>query len=236
MISIRFVFLAFALTLSCSMAAFACNPALAAVCQRCERAEAVFVGTLTKAERKSEGSFTVLYATFTVKESYKGSIQRVEIIKFGTGECDPAVDKVGETYFVYKEPYRRILRVANYTHLLGQSVNDLAFAKQINSRKPIFRISGFLSGLAKADLPKARIVINDGRRNKNVSLDRDGWYKYATRRPGAYKITVLLPIEANIGWEQLGVYSDFVEGTSFTYETAFRPNGCDERQINISPK
>ena len=215
---------------------YACNPALATVCQRYERAEAVFIGTLTKTERKDEGHFTTLYATFTVHETYKGTVGPVEIIKFGTGDCDPTIDKVGDKYFVYKEPLRRPSSVANYTHVLGKSDGDLAFAKQVNPKKPVFGISGVLSGLAKANLPKTRVVINDGRKNKNIGINRDGWFEYVTRRPGTYKITVHLPIRANIGWEELNTFSDIVEGTSFTYETTFRPNGCDARQINISPK
>lgn len=232
----RLVLLTLVLTLISSLAVLACNPALATVCQRFERADAVFVGTLTKTERKDEGHFTTLYATFTVHETYKGTVGPVETIKFGTGDCDPTIDKIGEKYFVYKEPLKRPSPVANYTHVLNKSDGDLEFAKHIDVKEPVFRIGGFLSGLPKADLPKTRIVVNDGRKNKNISIDRDGWFEYLTRRSGTYRVTILLPITANIGWEELNSFSDIVEGTSFKYETTFRPNGCDVRQINISPK
>ena len=174
--TVRIAFLVLVLTLSGSFATLACHPAPATVCQRFERADAVFVGTLTKAERKDEGSYITLYATFTVLETYKGNVGASETIKFGTGDCDPTFDKIGERYFVFKEPMRRPSLVANYTHVLGNPDIDLAFAKQVNPKKPVFRISGFLSGLPKADFPRTRIMINDGRKNKSISIDRNGWF------------------------------------------------------------
>jgi len=224
------------LVLSSSIVSYACNPALATVCQRFERAEAVFVGTLTKAELRDEGSFTPVYATFSVREVYKGTVGSVETVKFGTGDCDPKVDQIGKIYFVYKEPYSRIVFVANYTHVLTKGDSDLEFAKRVNTKRPVFRISAFLVGLEKADRRKTQIFITNGRTRKRVPIDGDGWFEYITSRPGNYNVTILLPKTASIGWEQLKAFSDIVDGKSFTYEVNYSANGCDVRQINISPK
>jgi len=216
-----------------SFAVFACNPATLTVCQRFERAEAVFVGILTKAERKSESKF-VNHATFTVLEIYKGTVGSVEAIQFGTGDCDPKVDEIGATYFVYKEPYNRFSFVANYTRLLATAGDDLRFAKQVDPKNPVFRISALILGLEVADLRKTRVLISNGRLKKWVPISPDGRFEFSTRRPGIYKVKIFLPRAAKVQWEQLNTFSEMPDGASFSYEVTHRSNGCDSRKIRVS--
>jgi len=234
--SLQYIFAAIAISLCYPIAAFACNPALATVCQRYERAEAIFVGRLTKTELKDETNLLALYATFEVKETFKGVVGKVETVKFGAGDCDPKIDKVGEMYFVYKEQYTRVARVANYTDLLTNSASDLAFAKGVDPKHPVFRVGGVLAGLSKTDLHKVGIYVSDGHRKKSVRLNGEGWFEYVGKKKGLYIITVNLPVAATMYWERLNESSDITEGRSMTYEVEFRPNGCDIRQFNISPK
>jgi hypothetical protein len=187
-------------------------------------------------ERRDERNLIALYATFKVKQTFKGVVGTIETVKFGTGDCDPKIDKIGGVYFVYREPYERNAHVANYTHLLTNSDDDLAFAKRVDPKHSVFRISGLLSGLSNTDLDRARVYVNDGRTKKPIRIRRNGWYEHMVKREGSYKVTIILPIAAAMIWEQLHEYSAPAEGKSITYEVEFRPNGCDMRQLNVSPK
>jgi hypothetical protein len=224
-------------------AAFCCNPAVPIVCQAYARAEAVFVGTLLGVERVDYPKDRI-EAKFAVTKIYKGNPEKVEVIRFiGRDNCGPNISKVGERYFVYKEPLSG--GVANLTAEYCPTMRDVKYAEDIaRQRFPTYSIGGQLYGLTKEELAKVKITITDG--SGGVSELRPNYvgssaggrtvatYEFIAKKMGDYIVRIALPVKTGVLTSILNTILPAGDPTStIEYTVTFRANECDYREIEL---
>lgn len=229
---IRVVLKAILLVMLAVPCVFACNPYGPRVCEAFSRADAVFIGTLTKVEDIPTSSSSAVFAHFTVERVFKGKVENVELIKFGSGDCDPKLTDIGEKYFVYKMEYEHIPMFGNRTAKLNESPYDLKYAKSVSWEKPMFEISGRLSGYDKAVLAKAVVTVEMGSFKQVLSIEKDSSYSLTISQPGTYEIKIALPIEKRGSVNHQQSFMEF-NGRTVQYSVDFKPNGCDYREIEM---
>ena len=122
--------------------ALACNPALPTICEAYSRAKSVFIGTLAKVEKIKDSNMSEVYAHFSVKKIYKGTVNTIEVVRFDTGDCGTQMTEIGKDYFVYDEPYVDFASVANLTGLVEDSQTSIKYAENLSKKHPIYTISG----------------------------------------------------------------------------------------------
>lgn len=212
--------------------AVACDPYGPTVCEAFSRANAVFIGTLTKLDVIPTSPTAPVLAHFTVQRVFKGKVEKEEIIKFGSGDCDPKLTNVGEKYFVYKTDYEPVPMFGNRTAKLNDSAPELEYAESLSWEQPRFEISGNLSGYDKEVLDKAVVTVKAGNFKKVLNVKRDRSYSFTIRQPGIYTIKILLPVEKR-GWvKHENSFMEF-NGKSIEYSVDFKPNECDHREIEM---
>jgi hypothetical protein len=212
--------------------AIACNPYVPRVCEAFSRADSVFIGTLTKVEDIPTSRTSAVLAHFAVERVFKGKVDKEEVIKFGSGDCDPKLTDIGEKYFVYKMGYDNIPMFGNPTAKLNESSYDLKYADSVNWLKPVYEISGRLTGYDKAVLAKAVVTVEMGSFKQVLNVDKDNSYSVTVKQAGTYEIQITLPIEKR-GWVNHQNSSMEFYGKTVEYSVDFKPNECDYREIEM---
>lgn len=212
---------------------FGCNPAVPTICQAYNRAEAVFIGTLQKVEEVREPDKPwMIDAHFLVVRTFKGPTKKIEVVRFGAGDCDPEIKKIGGDYFVYKEPPS--YQIANRTHEVSRFMQDLEYAETRAKQPPTISIQGFIDDLTETQLAKTSVVITapDGR-SHILSLGNRGTYSFAAGQAGEYTVRISLP--SKVLWHSviLNTYSPAVESDVVDYKIQLRPGECDFRTIKF---
>ena len=229
---LRFAFKTILFVLMLASGALACHPYGPRICEAFSRADAVFIGTLTKVEDIPTSTTSAVFAHFSVERVFKGKVENVEVIKFGSSDCDSKLTEIGQAYFVYKMEYENIPRFGNRTAKLSESDLDLKYAKAVSWRDPVYEISGRLSGYDKKVLANAVLTVEIGGMKRVVNVEKDNSYSLKVKQPGNYVIKIMLPVEKH---GSIGHQNSFMEfnGKSVEYSVDFKPNECDYREIEM---
>jgi hypothetical protein len=215
--------------------AFACNPAVPAICEAYSRAKSVFIGTLTKVEKIKDSDLSEVYAHFSVKKVYKGAVNKTEIVRFDTGDCGVKISEIGKEYFVYNEPYTSFASVANLTGLVKDSQSSIKYAESLSNKHPIYTISGWMTGLTPDEMKKVIVEIRDGSSSHPLKL-KEYSFNFIAKHAATYTVKITIPFDGFI-WTKIidgGFYSLFEsDGRSTEYTVQFKPNECDFRRIEI---
>lgn len=229
------------LLLSFSGFAFSCNCPFRATCSAYSDASAIFTAKLVRIERNLESKAPVFDVYFDVKELYKGKTEDIVRMSFRGGDCSPEFI-VGESYIVFQET-AAIQSLCNLTDLLSRSKRLLEYVKSFSEQKPIFAVSGIITGLSDEQLSDAKLTIEEPNGISKVAVDGFGRFNFVFKREGRYIARLNFPFEADIEVLSDGVVlTDLVNIkhgpnlTSLEYEVKFKANSCDFREIGVSEK
>ena len=134
---------------------------------------------------------------------------------------------------MFKENYHPVPMIANLTAKLSDSAAAVRYAKHLSKSNPVFRIGGFIFGLEPDELRKVKVIIKRGSSHRLLSIGNNRVFNFATSKNAEYEVTILLPFKAPIFVKLLNEYRPLVDGNSVTYQTRFRPNECDFREIKV---
>lgn len=223
--------------------ALACNCSIPPPCVAYTRADAVFIGKLQKIveETNNDSSINTTYAYFNVERIFKGKVEKVEVIELRQGNCGTTF-RVGEKYFVYRES-PAIIRACTRTGLFLEDSpkddEDFIYASSLSETNPIFNIGGEIPGLNEEEKKAAKVFIKNGEKTYQPLIDIYGTFDFKTAEKGTYNVKIVLPFEAHVevtsGDVGYIVESIRSEGeTTVSYSVKFKPNSCDNREINFS--
>jgi len=216
--------------------ALACNPAVPTICEAYSRAKSVFIGTLTKVEEIKGSHISEVFAHFSVKKVYKGSVNTMEVVRFYTGDCGIKMTEIGKDYFVYNEPYESLASVANPTNLVRNSRSSIKYAESLSERHPIYTISGWINGLTFDEMKKVVVEISEGSRTHRRRLKKFS-FNFVAKHETTYTVKITLPFDGIFLTKMIigPFYNEFrSDGRSTEYTVQFKANKCDFRQIGIS--
>lgn len=211
----------------------ACNPAVPVLCQAHSRADAVFVGTLIKVETVVNYPIKQIDAHFEVEKVYKGKTDKIEVVRFKAGDCDPQITEIGEKYFVYKEPFSPRSPVANMTGRYIPGMPAEKYAASLSQETPIFTVSGQIFGISDEERKKLRVIVRVGKKVYRLPLSEGGYFEQIVRSRNEIIVKVELPYFANVHTEILKEVFDS-DDQEISYSLQFAPNDCDFRTISVT--
>ena len=214
--------------------AFACKCELPTTCQAFSRAESVFVGTLIDVEVDKKPFIPIAQARFEVEKPLKGTKGKIEVVQFELSDCFQIPLKIGEKYFVYKDPPNALNIFCNRTSLLANSSTELKYANSLSQKHPVFTIGGFINNLPKEKLKDTKVIVTTARNSYGVPIDSEGFFDFTARKPAIYTVKIVLPFEAATMVKNLENYTQFVGGT-IEYSPQYRANACDYREFQVGP-
>jgi hypothetical protein len=169
-----------------------------------------------------------------VEKVFKGSVKDIETISVRRSDCDPEFTKMGEKYFVYKDP-DRYSNVLNLSSPLDLAKADLEYAETVSKRrKPTFTISGLVSELNPDQIRRSYVEFETGGIKRRVWLGKNGTFKYDTTEQGTYTVRAVIAFDGKIVAKTIGDFGEVYFGPqkgSVVYSLEFKPNGCDYREI-----
>lgn len=217
----------------------ACDCETPSVCVAYSQASSIFIGKLEKVE-KDKNNPNVVDVFYKVEKTFKGSPQKVEKQRFVIGNCNRDFI-IGEKYFVYKEDVKTSYP-CNRTGLLSEAKAELDYVNKLSKENPTFSIHGSIWKLSEKELEKVKISISDERDTYKVIINKNGIFKFTTKKIGRYSIKIELPFSAGTnvvqnGWvTSIAKTSQLNSKTIIEYELLFKPNACDHRTIFINKR
>ena len=200
-------------------------------CAQYGSADVVFVGSVSRIS--SSGQDWRKRIDFSVQRTVKGlSGSTVQLVN-SAGSCDYSFAE-SKTYLVYA--YRNSERNELYTHYctrtteLSNAAADLAFLDRLSEKRQSSQILGVLADGDKR-LTQASIVASGVGRKYRTTTDKDGWFILNVPRPGRYRVSIRLPLYADVvGTDiELGKISNRVRTPTsiiIDYEVIAEPNSC----------
>ena len=213
--------------------AIACSCKIPPPCIAYSHAAAVFTGKLQRLVSDKE----IIYAHFEVERVFKGTVKNIEAVGFLSGGCEKSL-QVGGKYFVYKED-ANYPGMCNRTHLLWEKDSDFIYASGLSEKNPVFTISGTIDGLSESETKEAQVFIEESKNRYEALIDKDGSFTFKAAKKGTYYVKILLPFDAaaqvtsgNLIYNVKQTRSE--NRTIIEYETDFKSNGCDSREIEFN--
>ncbi len=178
--------------------AFACQCSLnPPSCANFSKADAVFVGTVTKVLDDNTVGLGVRKVHFSIKQSFRG-VQGTEVeLRNGITSCEMTFDK-GKTYFVYA--YGDATKgfgthLCSGTQEITDATEDLKYAE--NHANGVVEQSVVGRILEREDVRKpvagVKVIVSGKGKSYSAFTDKTGSFKIVVGEPGKYKVRLFLP-------------------------------------------
>lgn len=242
-----------AILITISLTALMFFPAQANACQCAEygtpvcaaywRADAVFVGQLTKITpvvKQSDDELPTVLLHFIVEQPFRGvtSAQVDVATLFGTS-CDMKFDK-GERYLIYAslgtDNRSLFAGPCSRTTTFDDASEDLNYLRAVTQQGAQESISGRLA-LNKYDpLSGLKVTVQRGDQTLETTTDKQGQFDVTLPSPGTYTVRAFVPFAAAVlaykgDPETREKATDAL--TTLEYELKIEKNHCDHRELDL---
>lgn len=213
-------------------------------CERVNRADAIFVGTVKSVPNPNDmpGGMEESVIRFDVEQVFKGTLEKTVDVGyiFGTS-CSWAKFEMGERWIVYGFRNRTTGRLSipfcTWSSQYTESDEDVAFLNDFKQGKTTESVRGkVLNAYDGGVVTGSSVIVTLGNAKLTTTCNDEGSWQLAVPGPGKYKVNISLPFSAVLmSYDPefaVNVISVDERKSVFEYETVVEKGLCNYRQLN----
>lgn len=213
------------------------------VCAAYWRADAVFVGELTRITppaKQSKNELPTALLHFIVEQPFRGVTgAQVDVATLSGTSCDMKFDK-GQRYLIYAsldpDTKRLFAGPCTRTTTFDDAAEDLNYLRTVTQQGAQESISGRLVRDKYDPLSGLKVTVQRGDQTIETTTDKQGRFDVSLPGPGNYTVRAFVPFAAGVlayvgDPETREKATDTL--TTLEYELKIEKNHCDHRELNL---